>query len=614
MFHFFRHLCDGVWQCTAGDDENTTTCEGEVKRCAGFFRCVIHTKSCLHLIEVCNHVQDCYSGEDESFCELLHQCPSLCRCLMYATTCKNTSQFEVIPVQKLIELTVFLHLYKISRVTQNLFLNDRITIFVWQNSNLSDICNVLNFSSTTLYVIDFSSNLIRSLTDFCFHSLNLKFALFSNNTINHVQKNAFAGIRKLVKLDISSNSLYKLFIPSNTARAQLLNFSGNMFVEFDATSFQDIQINLLSADDWRVCCLLGGQGTHCSSQPPWPHNCDKLLSPLSAQIIFYLGCFVVVVLNIFSSAVGFWDYLKVPESQMVSGVKVVKKEKTSKAFQINTLFLHFNDVLCGFSMLFLSLADLVYSWSFFWDFKTWSQSMPCKMIGFLTTFVTQDYFFLLHLLSVSAMVVVKCPLKAFVKEPKVILQCVVVGKVFCVCTSCVALITHHTTEEDTELPYKTCHFIGQTSKSITIFVMTVYVVVVHVGSLIAEAILDHSMVTELKRKPQLSLQNDKPHKKVFRKLVVQWVCHTMCWLSSAVIHIISLTVPYYPADILLWNITVIVPFICINNSYSYCISPKVRGCFKQKHVSMEIGDPGLDAEAKVKGSCEDPVQKSEGSK
>ncbi len=81
----WRHVCNNVWDCPGGADENDQYCDRT--SCPGQFKCHILEKHeqtiCLSIDNVCDRIIDCKVGDDELFCfPAVPWCPINCTCFL----------------------------------------------------------------------------------------------------------------------------------------------------------------------------------------------------------------------------------------------------------------------------------------------------------------------------------------------------------------------------------------------------------------------------------------------------------------------------------------------------------------------------------------------------
>ncbi len=85
----WSYVCDGVWNCPFGHDEQEPHSCGENRICQHIFKCW-KSQVCVHVRETCNFKIDCPSADDEHLCQVEHlQCPINCFCLNLAIYCEN---------------------------------------------------------------------------------------------------------------------------------------------------------------------------------------------------------------------------------------------------------------------------------------------------------------------------------------------------------------------------------------------------------------------------------------------------------------------------------------------------------------------------------------------
>ena len=89
----WKYVCDGVWHCPKGDDEQYKPICGNQPVCKDMYKCRKTNHMCIHLYNVCDEQTDCPCGDDEYLCELKnYMCPLQCICLALAIVCKKTKR------------------------------------------------------------------------------------------------------------------------------------------------------------------------------------------------------------------------------------------------------------------------------------------------------------------------------------------------------------------------------------------------------------------------------------------------------------------------------------------------------------------------------------------
>ncbi len=380
-------------------------------------------------MEVCNKIEDCISGEDEYFCDLPNKCPKPCSCLMYAAVCQNASSPFSNIFYVLILQNTFLKLNKIIDSTNNMLLSDRMLIFVWQNSNVTRVCHQHRLNSKALQLLDVASNKIHSLQDECFASKDLKFVFMSQNDIGHISIGAFVGLRRMLKLDISSNCLSDVFLPTFPKGLQLFNISDNPFQASGHGICQHTHIDVIATTDYSVCCLLGNVAAHCTSQPKWPQHCNALLNPLAASVVAHIMFSVMSILTVVSLMANFHNLIKSPEVLQKGSVMIVQKDNQSKGFILSMFFVHINDALYAVCLFCLCIAHDLNGSDFTWSRDEWISSLQCRILGFFSFVFSLDSLFLSNILTTSRLMAVKYPFKVQLKDSSNVLCCLIGGKI-----------------------------------------------------------------------------------------------------------------------------------------------------------------------------------------
>ena len=169
----------------------------ETLTCNGLFKCAQSSKKiCIHLTDVCDGNKDCTSGEDENLCELPEQCPTSCKCLMYAIRCSNKSAYDIEAMLQAPLVYIYFTNIKISQY--NVVLNtNNLVLLKWSTSNIKTICTASRIPSKHLQLLDYSQNTILQLTDDCFAKyVKIQVILLSQNKINYISMTTFFKITK----------------------------------------------------------------------------------------------------------------------------------------------------------------------------------------------------------------------------------------------------------------------------------------------------------------------------------------------------------------------------------------------------------------------------------
>ena len=173
-----KYVCDGVWHCPKGDDEQYKPICGNQPVCKDMYKCRKINHICIHLHDVCDEQIDCPYGDDEYLCEIKNfMCPLQCTCLALAIVCKRQREFQVnIP-----HVSVYIYDSKIILSTiVKLF--TKVMFLKLPSNNITDICGQL--SVETLLFLDLGFNAISEIEKHCFKNLTkLHTIMLDNNNI-----------------------------------------------------------------------------------------------------------------------------------------------------------------------------------------------------------------------------------------------------------------------------------------------------------------------------------------------------------------------------------------------------------------------------------------------
>ena len=568
---FCRHVCDGTWHCLFGDDEHSCT----HFHCGGFFVCAkCHHKECIHVTEICNGVKDCCTGEDEDICNL--QCPKPCKCLMYAAACSSSS-FESISVL-INSYMVYLELTNILMIDNSfdkVYVERYILVLKWTKSKLEDICTDVKLNSVFLQYLDFSFNNLYQIENHCFllHK-ELKILLLANNILRNIEINAFHNIFNLIKLDLSNNNLLEfsanIFLKMNIF---MINISHNNLKILD-TNIENLEASMISTNDYRICCLMQESDLICSRKPTWPQSCNLMLNSRAVEVFCLIFSIIIIMFNLIAFTFGIFKHSK---------SKLKSKMQIQSAFRLNTLCLHFNDLLFGIYLLVIFSAGRYYNKYFVIHADQWLSGVLCKSCGLITSIALLNSLFLLTLISMSRFVAVKYPFSSHFKNIQFLIRYLLAGFLSNI-SFCVGIfLLYNALEAKHGMPSSTCLFLGETLNSKTIKCFTIQVALLQFCSCILIIIL-YSHIIKLYSASEVRGLQGKVEKQVLLQALLVTVTNAISWLPSGIIYMISVTVETYPISLLIWNAVLINPINSLVNPILFCIIPLVKQFEKIKSL------------------------------
>ncbi len=575
-YFYFRHLCDGTWQCPDGDDEY----ECKQHSCSGLFYCSMekNVMICLHLIEVCDGVNDCKSGEDEFLCDdLPHRCPASCNCLLYGMLCSNTS-IELLGNTKRAK---FVFLNFVGVFAQNivpfhlLYSSSTVSVLIWSKSRLVKVCSLFIAVYSVLRLADFSLNLIKQIPKHCFANfVNLLVLSLAGNLIQIVEHGTFLSMVMLMKLDLSDNRLV-YFHPSLVHGPGIThaNIRQNPFHGFDICPKCFLSIKVVLTDDFRICCVLHLSDATCSGTAEWPQSCNSVLYTTSLQVaaFFVLALEIIVIISALMSLA--------QESKQYFGGKqsvgATRQTKGASGYSWVVWLLTINEFLNFAHLFVLVLSNYRHAHNFAGHLFNWLESLLCKVLGMITLVWLLNSLYLLNLISISRYFVVRHPFSQHFKRKKITIRYLCIGLINNGAIGLAALIFYQFVEKHERMPFPTCMFLGETTFSTTVRIASTMLAVLEIISSISVTGLSCLTIHELKGDGQAATPINKDQT-LPKMMLLLPVLHSLCWIPSGFVLLYSTQKEYFPTDLLIWNTVLITPLNSIISLFVYILIPKIK--------------------------------------
>ena len=224
-------VCDGIYDCPAGDDE--VQCGDTGVSCPGLLRC--QAGGCVTQKEVCDGNMDCpIYGDDELFCNH-SSCYDGCRCLWSSYVCINV--------------------HVVSIVTNNF----KHVLISGHKGSMPSIHN-----GSSLVIVNFTGNIIGEVDSSSFVNCpHVALIDLTNNKIRVIQEHAFNGLANLQQILLSQNILTQMSTSAfkslpvldvvNLSYSQNLNWNTEMFsglnqpvtVELQGSKFNHLNLSTL---------------------------------------------------------------------------------------------------------------------------------------------------------------------------------------------------------------------------------------------------------------------------------------------------------------------------------------------------------------------------------
>ena len=192
--------------------------------------------------------------------------------------------------------------------------------------------------------------------------------------------------------------------------------------------------------------------------------------------------------------------------------------------------------------------------------------------------------FLLNVLTSSWLFAVKYPFRRTFKSSRKILKLIAGGLGLNFMFSTTVIVLYSFVEGNNTLPWATCSLHGDNKSSTSVKVFLIILVVYQLSTLCAISCEQWQILFEMK-KERPSAMNSHQVKTGF--FIIQCILTTIgcgvSWVGSAAIYIVSLGLPTYPTQIIMWNTIFIVPTVSLTNPFIIIILPmlkNVRQTFK----------------------------------
>lgn len=552
----WRYLCVGKWDCTFGADE-ALAFECSTRICGNLFKC--RTQNiCVHLGNVCDGIQDCPLGDDESFCLVKNfRCPTRCFCLALAIQCINTTlTWERIPPCPPHLAVSFLFspdgwTFDVVAIFQ------QASVLHFIGNNITSICNV---SSTWLdiKIFDFGFNHISQITRHCFYNLtDLQTINLSENQVSTIQSESFSFLPKLKVVNLSSNVL--LHLPENVlfkvSNLDTFLILGNRLEKIDKDTFGETVLKSVQASVFQMCCIVSANTICASPEIPWHVSCSTLLPTVPIRVTLLALSIMLFVVNILCPSVH------------------IKKFIESKSMCILVFAINANDVNCFMYLTILLAADLYFGAGYIGSDVYLRSSGTCfTMFGFALSFSLTSPL-LLFTLALARFVVVIAPLKnKFFKRwkytLKVIIYIWVPVFVFSVVWTLVAKFVHKT------LPVSLCLPFVDPTDSLFLFKVTTWTTSLSqlISTLSISGVYVQMIRSLSSHKKSLNLSVRKSNTPVIVQVVVVTLSNILCWIPSSVIFLTSLFLSQYPTQLIVWTTITFVPLNSFINPLVFTVT------------------------------------------
>ncbi len=550
----WKYLCDGKWDCLKGFDESQL-CGQNNQQCPNLFKCK-ETNVCIHLIEVCNDIIDCFLGDDESLCSLTNAfCPQNCKCLTFAAFCQD---INILPSMSF-TFYKFIMLDS-SVVCSNVdLLSDSTWSFKITHSNISSVCDLMSEGSK-LQFVNIAHNRIVSLSTGCFKKTKLlAFIAVDFNCLTSLQVGLLNKLDRLQFLNISSNPIQELVSEtfsdlSGMKAIFLLNMTIN---EADGAVFAGLNVTLLQVSDFALCCLAESSSV-CTVAAPWYFSCDDMLPSSLLKGTFWTISFAIMCLNVVATAL-----------QEKQGTDEKKRSRPSRYITLSVIA---SDLIFVVAVLIACVADHTFQGVFFIKGLKWHKSFFCWCVYFLFLFFAFLSPSVLCILSFSRLQIVKRPFDTKFKEAHFVFKLLTV--VFLVILCLVSLFTLTVWLLDTlslnkvKRRFLCSPFVDLSHTLVVPMILTFLKVFWEVASLVCiftSYFNFFQSISKSQDKMKASTSKAASNVPFYIQIIPTTVSSTLGWIPSAVVFILCLFLKRYSLNVLFWTTIVIVPLNSLVN-------------------------------------------------
>ena len=546
------YVCNSEWNCPSGFDELNSVC-GSTRQCYNLYKCV-QSQICIHLNDICNGVTDCPHKEDESYCSLNNViCPLTCKCLTYAIQCiklnlnvdifKKAFPFHVVSIEMSQNYSTlyFLKFFKF------------VTTLILVKNEIEQLCGKLP-SFQYLFVLDAGFNNIKRITSYCIiDAYFLKILRLNNNKVSLIFSHAFVNLTSIQLIDLSQNLLYsftsKMVINSCVRVLSLINNNIKII------ELSNLKLDMLKINNYHFCCVMI-KTAQCSAQMPWYISCADLLGNLKIKGFLYSTCGSIILFNIFTMA-----------SQMF-----LRTQKIS-GFDITVLSINITDIMYGFSLFILCVADSYFQRHFLLHAPEWKFSLTCLVV--FTTVLSYNFSssFLLSFLSLQRYMIVIYPLRTKFKEIKFIKSFIfwVFISIFFF-SFAAALFTRYYYKL---IPFHLCFPFLDPSKSVFVMKFFTWMTLIAHTCTIIFMLIVNLLTIKATQNTEINQQNiiskNRSHSTMIIQTIVFFISSIVCWIPCDITYMICIFLERYSIEIIIWIVVVVSPTKSIINPIIFTI-------------------------------------------
>ncbi|XP_060586486.1 uncharacterized protein LOC132742176 [Ruditapes philippinarum] len=390
--------------------------------CHNAFRCSF-SHVCLPFEQVCDGRKHCPHGDDEDLCHFV--CPNNCTCEGYSSSCPSL-QYNVF--NSISSLVRILDINHCKGLNGTLDIKTDLYFLIELNVSFSNIRLIHNESfahTRNILILDLSYNLLSFIQKEIFKDLRFIRILLleGNELISTIEPNAFYGLglkhlsvthtmlqvvsRRIfngfnaTKLDLSYNTIET--IEDNAfegLHVEELDITFNPIKNFGKAMFTGVTgLQKLKTPMYKFCCM---RPIYLEENKCFPHqdefsSCGDLMRRTSLQFLLWIIAVLAIVGNILS----------------VVFRMVFDKKRIKMVYGIFVTNLAFSDMLMGFYMLIIAIADRLYHDRYIEEDERWRSSGWCSLAGIMSTVSSEASVLFVCLITIDRLLVIKYPFGSF---------------------------------------------------------------------------------------------------------------------------------------------------------------------------------------------------------
>ncbi len=562
----WRVVCNGVWDCPGGTDE-TSICN--YTACPRQFKCH-NSSTCISDESVCDDILDCKQGDDEHFCyPPLPYCPEKCVCIIFSIYCFNSTYTEYENNVPFVHVAISNSAFDAFPTFLERF--ERVVFLTSWNTGMYSICSSLSTLSGKgiLMLLDVANNYIRTLTSSCFKGMHrLRFLNFSVNNLRTIDQLTFTQIPLVTQIDLSHNSLENLYrnMFTGVKNLRVLQVENNSLLYVSALTFYDSSLDILVADNYKICCVKPSKKTVCNVEAKWPYSCeDRLLNSISLVIIMWNISITSLTLNTIAMVT---TIIKMKKAERVVGYN----------YGLSVLGIVFSDFSGSISLFIILMADTAMGKDYFEFEYSWRGSLYCFISSFLSMTYCMMSGFMINFIAISRYSLVKWPFDSPFLNSFFVKICVISSVLIHLSGSLGLVLNFTYTSLNKRFPTGLCLLIG-TKNTLWETYFTSGLMCVYTFSLPLIYILLHlarQKSSETLRDISTSTKGNK-----IQDIIIP-LLNLLCWIISVTVLTITIIWQQYPYQMLVWANALVFPLNAIIDPFLFVISKGIKDIVSER--------------------------------